>query len=84
MQPVVVQQVVQPVIRPPDMIVFVVQVMAIAAVADTVRISAITVFMMFPVSWFRHLGFYVRFKLKLIKQTRPKFKRSNLFWKEVQ
>jgi len=48
MQPVVVQQVVQTVIRPPDMIVFVVQVMAIAAVADNVRISAITVFMMFP------------------------------------
>ena len=43
-----VQQVVHTVIRPPDMIVLVVQVMAMAAVADNVRISAITVFMLFP------------------------------------
>ena len=48
MQPVVVQQVVHTVMRPPDMIVLVVQVMAMAAVADNVRISAIIVFMSFP------------------------------------
>ena len=48
MQLVPVQHVVQTTMRPPDTIVLVVQVMAMAAVADNVRISAIIVFMMFP------------------------------------
>lgn len=43
-----VQQVVHTVNFPPEKIELVVQVMAMAADADKVRISAITVFMMFP------------------------------------
>jgi hypothetical protein len=39
---------VQIVILPPALIVLVVQVMAIAAVVDRAKISAITVFMLFP------------------------------------
>lgn len=46
--PVGLQHVVQVVMRPPAMIVLVVQVMAIAAVVAKARISAITVFMLFP------------------------------------
>lgn len=38
----------QIVILPPALIVLVVQVMAIAAEVDNARISAITVFMLFP------------------------------------
>jgi hypothetical protein len=48
MHPAALQQVVHTVILPPEINVFVVQVMATAAVVDRARISAITVFMLFP------------------------------------
>jgi hypothetical protein len=48
MQPVAVQQVVHTVNLPPDEIVFVVQVIAIAVVANSVAIMTNIVFMLFP------------------------------------
>lgn len=48
MHPVVVQQVVQIIMRPPEITVLLVQVMAIAAVADKAKISPMIVFMLIP------------------------------------
>ena len=46
--PAELQHVVHTVILPPEIIVLVVQVMATAAEVDRAKISAITVFMLFP------------------------------------
>ena len=48
MHPVAVQQVVQIIMRPPDMTVLLVQVMAMAAVVDKAKISPMIVFILIP------------------------------------